>query len=206
MTTTPEWLSPLASALRDVLALLRDSGIRNVVIGGVAASTMGKPRLTHDIDLTAELENDAIGTFFERARNYGFLPRLAEPEAFARRSRMILLVHEASQTDIDIAMAGLPFESEAIDRAWHVKLAGIDVAVASPEDLVIMKAVAGRPTDVEDIKFVLDSHPELDFVRVRAYLRQFAEVLDAPDVVTRFAEVVTRWERDRAQDQPLTGR
>jgi len=198
MVATPEWLSPLASALRDVVALLRDTGIRNVVIGGVAASTMGKPRLTHDVDLTVELDDDQIEMLFERATGYGFLPRVADPEAFARLSRMVLLLHVPSQVYVDIAIAGLPFESEAIDRSWHVSLAGIDIAVASPDDLVIMKAVAGRPTDLEDIKFVMEGHPELDFGRVRLYLEQFAEALDAPEVLTRFLEKAAREKTDRA--------
>lgn len=161
---------------------------------------MGKPRFTHDVDLTADVDNDDIGRFFEQASQSGFDARVPDPVAFAQQSRMLLLVHRATHIAVDIAIAGLPFEFDLLDRAVHVELAGLDVPVAAPDDLIIMKAVAGRPNDLDDIRSILDSHPDLDLARVRSWLSQFAEALDAPDILQRFEEIVADWRRGLARD------
>jgi hypothetical protein len=162
---------------------------------------MGKGRFTHDVDVTAEVDNDDLAGFFERAGEFGFVPRDRDPIGFARQTRMILLLHQPSAIEVDISMAGLPFESELIDRAMNVELHGVDVPVASPEDLVITKAVAGRPQDLVDIELILASNAGIDLARVRHYLPQFAEALEAPEIVTRFEEVVARWRTDTEQDR-----
>jgi hypothetical protein len=50
--------SPLLSALSSISDLLEDPGVRGVLIGGVAASLVGRPRFTNDIDLLVlDLDN-----------------------------------------------------------------------------------------------------------------------------------------------------
>jgi hypothetical protein len=63
---------------------------------------------------------------------------------------------------VDISFGALPFEEEAIARAVEGKVGKIRLPLPTPEDLVIMKAVAHRPRDAVDIEAVLDAHPKLD--------------------------------------------
>src|SRR5207245_1840529 len=52
--------------------------------------------------------------------------------------------------------------------------------IPRPEDLIIMKAVAGRPRDWEDIRRVAELHPRLDRKRIRKLVGKFAAVLGRP--------------------------
>jgi hypothetical protein len=52
----------------------------------------------------------------------------------------------------------------------------------TPEDLIIMKAVAQRPKDLEDIQAISVSHPDLDRARVQFWVEQFGQALDLPEL------------------------
>ncbi|HET7433416.1 MAG TPA: hypothetical protein VFN10_01750 [Thermoanaerobaculia bacterium] len=56
---------------------------------GVAASLLGKPRLTKDIDVVV-LDSEAE-SLIESGAPYGFSPRIADTVDFARNTRMLLL-------------------------------------------------------------------------------------------------------------------
>ncbi len=82
-------------------------------------------------------------------------------------------------------MGAMPFEAELLDRSWAKKVAGITIRVASPEDLVIMKAIPLRDQDARDIRALLDVYPKLDLRRVRRWVREFAQVLEMPEIAER---------------------
>jgi hypothetical protein len=77
----------------------------------------------------------------------------------------------------------LPFELEMFQRAVPGRIGPVKVSLPTPEDLVILKAVANRPTDMIDIEGVLDKHPETDLGRVRHWVREFAAVLESPEIL-----------------------
>lgn len=52
----------------------------------------------------------------------------------------------------------------------------------TPEDLIIMKAIARRPKDLADIKAIAGSHPGLDIERIHFWVEQFGEALNQSDL------------------------
>jgi hypothetical protein len=92
---------------------------------------------------------------------------------------------------VDVTLAGLPFEEETLRRSVTVEVEGLDLRLASPADLVIMKAIARRPRDVSDIEGLLDQHPDIDLDRVKEQLREFSAVL-GPEVLEDFLELLRR--------------
>jgi len=84
--------------------------------------------------------------------------------------------------DVDVSLGCLPFEEEAVARASFVRLGGISIPLPTPEDLIIMKAVAHRDRDLADIDGLLDAHPDLDVARVRRWVRAFADALEMPEL------------------------
>jgi predicted nucleotidyltransferase len=95
---------------------------------------------------------------------------------------VLLLKHENSGVDIDLSFGALPFERELIDRAEFFVVNAVTVKVATPEDLIVTKAVAQRAKDIVDIETILNIREDLDLSRVRSWVRQFADALETPEV------------------------
>lgn len=175
-------LTPFLDPLRALQDLLDAFGERGVIIGGIAASLLGQPRFTADVDAVLLLEMDELPRLLEEAAARGIEPRFADAESFARQNRVLLLRHAASGIDIDISLGMLPFETEMVDRGRRVAIGDLQLRLPTPEDLIILKAVAHRPQDLLDIEAVIASHPGLDKERIRCWVRQFAETLEMPEL------------------------
>jgi hypothetical protein len=75
MTSSDE-LSPLIKPLESLQRLLNRFSGRGMIIGGVAASLLGKPRLTADLDAVILLSPEDVPLLIEIAREEGMSPRL----------------------------------------------------------------------------------------------------------------------------------
>jgi hypothetical protein len=184
-------LVSLLPALRAFCALLKKSKKKGMVIGGVASSLLGRPRLTADIDATVVLDDASIDLFLRQAFTQGFIPRRPDSAAFLRRSAMLLLTHRASGVPVDIAQGLLPFERDATSRAIMFKIKDLSVPLPRPEDLVIMKALAHRPQDIEDIRGIVAANPGIEIKQVRKEVMAFAKMLDMPDLWDDIAGIFT---------------
>ncbi len=187
-----EPLVPLLGTVRDLVAWLRKGHYRGIVIGGVAASLLGRPRVTRDVDALVLVEERDWAKFLGSGGEFGFASRIPNPLAFAGKSRMLLVRHVPSQIDADISMGLLPFEEEAVARGRPHEVQGLQVPLPTPEDLVIMKAVAHRARDLEDIAGILEAHPRLDLRRVRRWVRDFAEALEMPELVADLEKLLPK--------------
>src|SRR4051794_4154428 len=175
-----EDLDRLTAPLAALMEWFRDAGLRGAVIGGVAASLRGKPRLTNDVDALV-LDTDAEA-LLRSGSEFGFEPRIADAAEFASRTRVLLLRYQPGGVDIDISLGALPFEEEVIERSTWIRAGNVRILLTSAEDLVIMKAVAGRPRDMMDIENVIQANPDLDVDRIRRWVREFSAVLDMPEI------------------------
>ena len=166
-----------------------------VVVGGVAASILGRPRFTQDIDALAIISESEWSAAVDAASNYGIVPRIDEAVEFARQSRVLLLKHRESSIEIDVILGGLPFEEDAVMNARRYAIGGVTVRLPKVEDLMIMKAVAHRPRDLQDIEGLLEAHPNLDLRSVRQWVREFASVTAMSDVIEDFDKLLARLNR-----------
>lgn len=120
---------------------------------------------------------------------------MADALEFAQNNRMLLLRYEPGNVDIDVSLGVLPFEEEIIERSTWIDVGGLKILVASAEDLAIMKAVAGRGRDVMDIENIIDANPDLDVERIRRWVREFASVLEMPEIHDDLEKLLTRRRR-----------
>lgn len=183
-------LTPFLAPLRAVQCLLDSFGGRGVIVGGIAAGLLGEPRFTADVDAVLLLETDDLPLLLSRAAAQGLLPRIADAEAFAAKNRVLLLRHSESGIDVDLSLGMLDFEREMIQRSRSADLGGLKVRLPTPEDLIVMKAVAHRPKDLQDIRAILESHPKLDKKYIRAQVRQFAKALEMPELLKDLSEIM----------------
>jgi hypothetical protein len=178
----PESVTPLLAPLHALQNLISQFNDQGVIIGGVAASLLGTPRYTVDLDAVFLLGAEAIPRLLHKASAQGIEPRISDPIEFARKNRVLLLRHIASATDIDLSLGILPFEVEMVKRSSVHAVGSIRLRLPTPEDLIILKAVAQRPKDLEDIQAIAASHPNLDIERIRFWVEQFGEALELPDL------------------------
>ena len=169
-------------ALNDLVRWLQTEHAPFTIIGGLSVSILSQPRPTIDVDLVVWLEPEAWEHFVESAASFGIVPRRAGALQFAKERRVLLLEHQATGIGIDISFGALPFESEMIQRSKTVELGGIPLRVATPEDVIIMKMIAHRAKDLRDIDNIMSVQHDLDFERIRDWVRQFAEVLETPEL------------------------
>lgn len=179
----PADLMPLLAVFRDLVAWLKARKVPGVVIGGLAASLLGRPRLTRDVDALVLVDEGLWADFLTAGAGYGFNPRRDDALAFAQETRVLLVRHQESGIDVDLVFGSLPFEQEAVNRAIWMELGGVRAPLPLPEDLIIMKAVAHRPQDLTDIEAILAAHPQLNPRRVRRWVREFATALSMPEIL-----------------------
>lgn len=182
MSDSDQTISPLLQPLAALIRLLSHFNNQGVIIGGIAASLLGKPRLTADLDAVFLLPISDLPKLIMVAEQHDIQPRIANVIDFARKNRVVLLRHISSGANIDISLGILPFEEQLVERSINREVAGLVIPLPTPEDLVILKAVAHRPKDLFDIQEIIKSNPELDRKHIENWLRQFAEALELPEI------------------------
>ena len=113
VTADEKFLQAL-SALRDALDKTR---VPWMFIGGVAVIAHGVLRQTQDIDATLWGPVIRPQELLPRLAIAGITPRPEHSTEMARRSHVLLMRHDPTAVDLDIAFSFLPFEREAIERA-----------------------------------------------------------------------------------------
>lgn len=182
--TFPEPLKSFVEPLTALQHLLDRFNAQGVIIGGIATGFLGKPRFTVDLDAMFFASLKDVPRILEMAKEEGIEPRTDKVMEFAQKSRVLLLRHIASGANIDISLGALPFEEEVIARSTVYDVGLLSVRLPTPEDLIILKAVAHRPKDLIDIQTVIDSHPDLDIKRIKQWVTSFADILEMPSLWT----------------------
>jgi hypothetical protein len=179
--------------LRDLLQWLEATQTPYATIGGIGVSLLAGARATKDVDAVLWLDTDQAESFLQTGATYGFVPRISDAADFARARRVLLLQHQPTGITVDLSCGVLPFEHEMIARARTLTIGSLRLQVATPEDLIIMKAVAHRPRDIADIEAILNIARDLDLARVRSWVEQFADALDMPELMEDLEKMLRRF-------------
>jgi hypothetical protein len=164
-----------------------------MVIGGLAVIARGIPRQTVDIDATVEADGITLEELLSTFRETGIVPRIADAVQFARERQVLLLQHLESKTPIDVSLAWLPYERDALARATLADLDGEIVPVVATPDLIVLKAVAWRDQDRIDVeRLIVRHHRGLDLGWIRSTVSQFYCLLEEPERIVEFDAAVER--------------
>lgn len=177
-----ENIAPFGDAIQALQRLLEKFDNRGVIIGGIAVGLLGRPRYTADVDAMFLLSVEDIARFIDLANTEKIVPRIQNAAAFARDHRVLLLQYAPGEIAIDISLGILPFEEEVVERSIVQLMESISIRLPTPEDLIILKAVAHRPKDMMDIASIVENQPNLDFARIEYWVKAFADILELPDL------------------------
>ena len=182
--------SDFSSAITAVMEVL-DDGPPGMIIGGMAVIALGFPRTTVDIDITVLATHGDLDSLVRRCETAGIEPRIAGAMDFAKTNRVLLMKHRDSGVEVDISLAVLPFEEEAIAHRRVVDVGGIRMAIPRVDDLLVYKMVASRPQDLRDVEELLLRYVDtVDLPRIRGLVGEFAAVLDRSEMLSSFDQLV----------------
>ena len=183
--------SPVAELLADLAAAFDSAQLEWYLFGAQAAILHGAARLTADVDVTVRLpagmSNETLAEVLERHRfQRRFLDR-----TFTERTRVIPFVHVATKLPLDVVLAGPGIEDRFFERAQARDVEGTTIRLASPEDLVVMKILAGRPKDVDDVAAIVAAYRDrLDVDDIDQTLTMLEEALGQSDLRPLFRQIL----------------
>jgi hypothetical protein len=188
--------APLQPKFLEALEAVRDAfsqiDVPWSVIGGLAVIAHGVPRYTADIDVTLLAGEIEEGKLLEVLTEHRIEARIEDAVAFARENNVLLLEHSPSGVPLDLSLAWLPFEEEAIRESRLVDFAGVEVPIPRPEDLLLYKLIAFRPGDLEDAERLFLLHrADINRARIRTLLEEVCSALED----SQRLEVFDRWSR-----------
>ena len=189
---------PLVRALADLLAALESVGAAHMIIGGLAVIARGVVRHTDDADATVWAADVEVPGLLRALSAHGIVGRIPDVESFAAQSQVLLLVHQPSGVPMDVSLAWLPFERDALARAQTVTVEGVAIPMATAQDLIVYKTIAWRDRDQRDVEDLLRLHrSRIDLTYIRDRVAEFAEAIDEPERLAQLDAVVARVDGER---------
>lgn len=127
----------------------------------------------------------------------GFILRISDVD-FVARTRVMPFVHTATGLPLDVVLAGPGLEDQFFARMVIRDVEGVRVPVASAEDVVVMKVLAARPKDQEDVVAMAAALGDaLDERAIRHTLNELEEALGQSDLMRVFDAALERARRAR---------
>jgi predicted nucleotidyltransferase len=139
-----------------LLRHLHDADVRFVIVGGFAATMLGSSRTTIDLDVVYARDHENLERLVRALQPLGPYLRGAPPGlpfqldvATLERGLNFTLTTSAGDVDLLGEIAGGGRYEALAAGARQIRVFGIDVAVVTLEQLILLKRAAGRPRDLE---------------------------------------------------------
>jgi Nucleotidyl transferase AbiEii toxin, Type IV TA system len=140
---------------RALLRRLVEGGVDFVVVGGVAAVAHGSAAFTQDLDISYAPDPDNLDRLGRVLVDLGArlrgvtddVPFIPDGRTL-KRTRVLTLDTPIGLIDLLAQPDGAPHYHSLRERASRETIAGVEVHVASLDDLIAMKKAAGRPKDL----------------------------------------------------------
>jgi len=180
-------MSALAETLRSLAHVFGEQGLRWYVFGAQAVVVRGAPRATQDVDVTVFVEPEGRRAMVSALIDAGLRHRFPDIAEQLIDAGAVLAVTHPSGMDIDLVFAGTGLERLAMERATTEALAGVPVPVVQATELVVMKVLAGRGKDLDDVQSLLVGG-EVDLDEARDLLGQLEAALGQSDLLPRLEQ------------------
>jgi hypothetical protein len=179
-----------------------------MIIGGIALIARGVRRMTTDIDAAVRGDAVRVDALLRTLKRHAIVPRVPRAKAFAEANLVLLLRHAPTGVDLDVSLAWSGFEHDALEASTEVRFGRVKAPMSTAADLVVFKAIAGRPRDLDDVEALLVLYPKIDIARARARIAELAKLADAPELSRGFDTAVrrTRGRAARRYPRPRRGR
>jgi hypothetical protein len=162
------WFNNTPLFYEKILKKLHENKIQYIMAGGLAVSLHGAVRFTADIDIILSFDKENIEKFISLMDKLGYKPKppvdpkhLADPEIRKKwfnekNMKVFSFYHPDKPIEIIDVFIDNPIDFNELDRRKTLKKAkDIEIPIASIDDLIELKKLAGRDQDIIDIKNLL---------------------------------------------------
>ncbi|MDM8548980.1 hypothetical protein QUF72_02835 [Desulfobacterales bacterium HSG2] len=183
-------MNPLIEAGLEIQNFIQSKKWHFCFIGGLAVIRWGEMRMTQDIDLCV-LSGFRDEEIFVDNLLTAFTPRIPDAANFAMMNR-VLLLSSSNGIDIDLSLAGLPFEEQMIKRSSSFAYCpGCELITCSPEDLIVLKTFADRMKDWVDVEGILVRQKKhLDFDYIVEQLTPMCELKEDLEIINKLHKLI----------------
>ena len=188
-------MNKVIQAAAELQSFCQSQGWHFCFIGGLALQRWSDPRETVDVDLSLFAGFGHEQQFSEELLKH-FEPRISNAAEFAQERRVLLLL-SSKGVGLDVALAALPYEELLIQRSSYFDYPlNVSLRTCSAEDLIVLKAFAGRGQDWVDVeRIIVRQTGKLDWDYIREQLRPLAELKDAPGIIDQLESRRVEFER-----------
>lgn len=184
----------LASFLQRIISILEEVEVPYMLTGSLAAAYYAVPRATQDIDLVVEVLPTGLLSFTDLLSSAGYYVSLAAArDAFAHEGQFNAIDPETGWKVDFIIRKNRPFSISEFQRRVRASALGLELYLATPEDLVVAK-----------LEWAKKGESELQLRDVRAILKTSGPGFEWGYVDHWVGELALRdqWEAVRPQEFP----
>jgi hypothetical protein len=167
----------MTSEADDVLSLIAEAfdraGLAYALIGGHAVNVWVEPRFTADVALTVAADAAALARARKLLEATGYAIAFEEGAGLPSGPDFLRFCRGPDDPPIELQAAKTRLQHDLIARAERSEEG---VAIATPEDLILLKLIAHRPKDLADLAGLL-ALPGIDWSYIEEGAREW-EVLD----------------------------
>ncbi len=164
-----------AHLLEAIGAILSEKKVAWATIGALAVAYHGVVRASLDADALITLRNSGIDSdiLVDALRAMGLKVELREGQT-GDPLGFVIRIQDASENQVDLIGGIRRLDPEFFQRAAQADLDGLNLRMASIEDLLALKIFAGGPRDLEDAEGILAvSGPKVDKELLTSLCRRF---------------------------------
>jgi hypothetical protein len=170
----------IGAGLRLIITKMETASIDYMIVGSIAGTVYGEPRLTRDIDLVVALSGGAIDRMAQAFEGLDFyVPPMEILSQEATRGGHANILHQPSGVKLDLIFRKSTAHAlEEFSRRRRIEiLQGLEAWVAAPEDVIISKLRFYR--EGESAKHLTDIRGILANTNIdRNYLDRWIEALE----------------------------
>jgi len=160
----------ISSLLEEVCLALNKVNIPYMVSGSMAMTLYTIPRMTRDIDIIIELNNEDIDKFYELFAGHSYIDKITVAEAVQRRGMFNVIDHRTGYK-IDFMLKKFSdYRELEFSRRQFTTAFGFPTWVVSLEDLILSKLIwiqeCQSDRQLEDIKnLLLNENTDKDYIK-----------------------------------------
>jgi len=174
-------MSEELEVLKGVTQSLNNSNIEYMITGSTAMNYYVLPRMTRDIDIVIEIQNNDITTLVNLFKDDFYVDQ-DSIELAVNNHGMFNIIHNTYVIKIDFIVRKLSeYRQTEFQRKRQIKIANVQMWIVSPEDLILSKLVWSKESlsalQFADIKNLSGLTGSIDNI----YLNKWLEKLGLQD-------------------------